>query len=531
MSRKHSDRELADLGEAIVAAAYVVDGGDGRLDAVLDLLATAVDAPVHLYTCQVDGDPFALLRSGSPPRLGDARREGTNTRRGRRTRRTHARAGGDDEWIDGPGWDEGSDFAQTKLASTMPAAVATRPTAATPAGEVTVLPLRLGTNAPRGVVLIGPPLAQNAHHLEAHLRVPLTAAISAIIDDEQATRRLAVSESMQEAGASLQKSAVDTTRFCDLSLRLALRATGAEVAILDTFGPPVRRLAIDLDPLIDPQLDLSPNAQLLDWDTVVDGGPVLVHDLEHLDSLGVRSLLALPMMHDGTPIGVVALLNFKASMRFGPEAISLLATLAEQTNLMLSSEEMMSAFHDRYLVTLRGLAETLDSRRPWLAGHHARVSGVATAIAEAMEVDAQTIEAITLAGQLHDIGLAGVIELGDGRQADFEHPALGASLVERLPLHPDVAAAVLTHHEWFDGWGFPSGLAGKDLPLSGQILALAEFAVESMTTDPVHAAWTLDRLSTELRTRRGSQFSPPVVDAALTHLDHPDLARSLVGVG
>jgi GAF domain-containing protein len=527
VTRRRGDKELAEAGESLVAAAFSGLDSEQRLDAVLDLLADLTDAPVHLYTCQNEGGSFALVRSGAPPRLGETRRGGS-TRRSRRSRRARVE---NDDWVDGPGWDEGSDMAQTTLAATLPAATSGRPTAITPAGEVTVLPLRVGTNAARGLVLVGPPTVHDVHRLDSALRVPLTAAISAILDDEQFSRRLAVAESMKEAGAQLQQSAVDTTRFCDLSLRLALRATGAEVAILDVFGPPSRRLAIDLDPSIDERLDLSPSAHVLDWETAVDGGPVLVHDLELLDALGVRSLLALPMMHDGAPLGVVALLNFRASMRFGPEAVSLLATLAEQTNLMLSSEEMMAAFHERYLATLRGLADTLDLRRPWLRGHHSRVAGVATAIAAAMDLGRAEVDTITLAGHLHDIGLAGVIELGDGRQADFEHPALGASLVERLPLHGDVAAAVLTHHEWFDGWGFPAGLSGDELPRGGRILAVAEFAVESTTSDPVHAAWSLDRLESELRTRRGSQFAPEVVDATLDHLDRADFIRSLALVG
>jgi hypothetical protein len=524
--RRHADRELAEVGEALVAAAFSELDSEQRLDLVLDLIAEVTESPVHLYACQDGGRSFNLVRSGSPPLLGEARGRGT-PRRGRRVRRASV---DDDDWVDGPGWDEGSDMAQTTLPATLPTAVAARATAITSAGEVSVVPLRVGTNAARGVVLLGPPTLHDLHRLDAALRVPLTAAICAILDDAQSSRRLAVAESMKGAGTHLQQSAIDTMEFCNLSLRLALRATGAEVGILDVFGPPFRRLAIGLDPTVDAGLDLSPSAQLLDWETAVEEGPVLVRDVEYLDELGVRSMLALPMLHDRTPIGVVALLNVRSSMRFEREAVSLLATLAEQTNLMLSSEETLAAFHRRYLATLRGLADTLDLRRPWLDGHHARVAGVAATVAGAMNLSHEEIEAITLAGHIHDIGLAGVIELGDGRQADFDHPSLGASLVERLPLHGDVAAAVLTHHEWFDGWGFPAGLAGEELPIGGRILAIAEFIVESTTTDPVHTGWSLDRLDSELQTRRGSQFSPEVVDATRAGLHHPDMTRRLAQI-
>jgi response regulator RpfG family c-di-GMP phosphodiesterase len=99
-------------------------------------------------------------------------------------------------------------------------------------------------------------------------------------------------------------------------------------------------------------------------------------------------------------------------------------------------------------------------------------------------------------------------------EADIQHPAVGASLVEHLPLHRCVAQAIACHHEWFDGWGFPDGLQGRAIPRAGRVLAMAEFLVEMSTPDVIRPAWTAEQLVEEIRQRRGSQFDPEVADLA-----------------
>jgi len=95
--------------------------------------------------------------------------------------------------------------------------------------------------------------------------------------------------------------------------------------------------------------------------------------------------------------------------------------------------------------------------------------------------------------------------------------------VEHLPLHPSVAAAVATHHEWMDGWGFPLGLKGDEIPLAGRVLGTAEFLIEQSSGDPVSRPLSPERLAEELERRRGSQFDPPVVSAALALIERGGL--------
>jgi putative nucleotidyltransferase with HDIG domain len=150
------------------------------------------------------------------------------------------------------------------------------------------------------------------------------------------------------------------------------------------------------------------------------------------------------------------------------------------------------------------------------------VSAVAAAIATEAGLDAPEAEAVRIAGLIHDVGLAGSAE--GSWESDVEHPTVGASLVAHLPLHPGVSGAVASHHEWFDGWGFPAGLSGEEIPPAGRALAVAEFLVELSTPDVVRPGWPRDKLAVELAQRSGSQFDPTMADAAARLLAQDALA-------
>jgi response regulator RpfG family c-di-GMP phosphodiesterase len=105
---------------------------------------------------------------------------------------------------------------------------------------------------------------------------------------------------------------------------------------------------------------------------------------------------------------------------------------------------------------------------------------------------------------------------------DLDHPSVSAGLVEHLPLHPDVVRSIRSHHEWYDGWGFPDGLRGRDIPVGGRILGVAVLLAELAAGDQVRGPATADQLASALDQRRGSQLDPEVVDVALRLL--PDLA-------
>jgi HD-GYP domain-containing protein (c-di-GMP phosphodiesterase class II) len=259
-------------------------------------------------------------------------------------------------------------------------------------------------------------------------------------------------------------------------------------------------------------ISLDPETGLFDWSLGELGGGLVLHDVETATELGIRSVLAVPLIEHEERLGIFALLNFGDAGTFDERSLELLAAFADQIRLMLHNARTFGDFSERYMETMVGLASALDAGRSDHADHHRRVSSLGRTLAAGLGLDAAEVEAIATAGLIHDVGMAATAAMEGAFEADIQHPAVGASLVEHLPLHRSVASAVACHHEWFDGWGFPSGLEGRAIPRAGRVLAMAEFLVEMSTPDVVRPAWTVDQLVDEIRQRRGSQFDPEVAD-------------------
>jgi HD-GYP domain-containing protein (c-di-GMP phosphodiesterase class II) len=262
------------------------------------------------------------------------------------------------------------------------------------------------------------------------------------------------------------------------------------------------------------EVDLSPETGLFDWAAGGEGA-LMLRDFETAGALGIRAVLAVPLLSGDQPLGIFALVDLGAGRGFDEGSLELLAALAEQVRLMLANDRLFNDFAARYLETLEGLAASLDARRAYTHDHHRKVAAVATVLGRELGLPQDELDALETAALVHDVGMAGVADGAGAYQADTEHPAVGADLVEHLPLHPLVAEAVATHHEWLDGFGFPRGLKGDEIPLGGGILAAAEFVVEATSGDPTRRPLPPERLAEELERRRGTQFDPLVADAAL----------------
>jgi putative two-component system response regulator len=135
------------------------------------------------------------------------------------------------------------------------------------------------------------------------------------------------------------------------------------------------------------------------------------------------------------------------------------------------------------LATLDALVNALEAKHAFFRGHAARVSHLAATIAAELGLDDEEIEAVRVAGRLHDIGMIGVqddllakpgrLTPDEHRQIE-QHVPIGAQILAPLAHLAAVTAMVRAHHERWDGQGYPDGLAGQAIPLGGRILATVE---------------------------------------------------------
>jgi putative two-component system response regulator len=178
--------------------------------------------------------------------------------------------------------------------------------------------------------------------------------------------------------------------------------------------------------------------------------------------------------------------------------------------------------------------------RDYATGRHTqRVGVIASLVAAELGLDAETVDLIRRAAPLHDVGKIGVpdtylLKPGKLTPAEFEtmkgHVELGARLLAEGQSKLIAMAELIawTHHERWDGSGYPKGLAGDDIPMVGQIVAVADVFDTLINERPYKAAWPLERAIAEIRSQRGRWFSEGVVDAFLAVLtSHPDLVAEL----
>ncbi len=182
------------------------------------------------------------------------------------------------------------------------------------------------------------------------------------------------------------------------------------------------------------------------------------------------------------------------------------------------------------------LAGAVESRSRETANHVRRVGLLAHLLATELGLDAQTAEALQFAAPLHDVGKIAVPDLVLNKPGPLTpeetvimrtHAERGAQLLaqSQLPLIQLAAEIAQTHHENWDGSGYPRGLAGEDIPLSGRITALADVFDALGSRRCYKAPWSQDRIIELLLEQRGRKFEPRLVDILLARLDQAEAIR------
>jgi putative two-component system response regulator len=181
---------------------------------------------------------------------------------------------------------------------------------------------------------------------------------------------------------------------------------------------------------------------------------------------------------------------------------------------------------DSQLLVVQRLALAGEYRDDDTGQHTARVARLSGLIGEALGMPADERVLLEQAAPLHDVGKIGIpdrVLLKPGRLTPDEldemraHTTLGAAMLSRpgFPLLEMAQDIALTHHERWDGTGYPAGLAGEDIPLVGRIVAVADVFDALTHARPYKAAWPVADAVAEIRHEVGRQFDPAVVGAFL----------------
>ena len=168
------------------------------------------------------------------------------------------------------------------------------------------------------------------------------------------------------------------------------------------------------------------------------------------------------------------------------------------------------------------LSLTIEARDPYTSGHQRRVTALASAIAQFMNLPEDQITGIRLAGLIHDLGKISVpaeILAKPSNLSDIEfsliktHPKSGYDILKQVQFPWPIAEIVYQHHERLDGSGYPRGLKGQGILLEARILAVAD-VIEAMSSHrPYRPSLGLQAAMAEIMENRGTFYDPAVIDA------------------
>jgi putative nucleotidyltransferase with HDIG domain len=189
-------------------------------------------------------------------------------------------------------------------------------------------------------------------------------------------------------------------------------------------------------------------------------------------------------------------------------------------------ETALGRVRSTYDATIKALGAALDLRDAETEHHSLRVADYVLELARASGIrDAKALKDIEWGAYLHDIGKIGIpdsILLKPGPLSAEEwtvirrHPQLGYELLAGIEFLRGSAEIVLSHHESYDGSGYPQGLAGEAIPLSGRLFAVAD-TIDAMTSErPYRRAVGIGTVRKELRRLAGRQFDPRIVELFLS---------------
>lgn len=359
--------------------------------------------------------------------------------------------------------------------------------------------LRGKLNVGRMLVFSGE-IPGGVRHMLATVADVLSLAISTAEAHFMAARRSAQTSIVQLASDALSRT-LDEGQIYQTVLTLALELLDSEAGAVFIDGKPVSSVGF---------------AEI----------PETLESLKHLEHPGrkgwrgrVREGYA-----EGVPLGGSggSLFLFSHERAYEEADVGSLRLVARQLSHARERSGLYTALEQRGLEAIQALSAALDSRDGTTGHHIDRTQYLAEAVALDLGLGAEEARATRYAAVLHDIGKIGA---PDGilnkpsalSEEEWEvmrrHPAIGANILSGITGFERTSEVVLSHHERFDGAGYPRGLAGEDVPVEARIISVVD-TYDAMTNDrPYRAAMSHEAAVTELRKNAGTQFDPGVIES------------------
>jgi len=254
---------------------------------------------------------------------------------------------------------------------------------------------------------------------------------------------------------------------------------------------------------------------------------------ENARQYGFASCIALPLMEGKRAFGALVLFDDKKNV-FDADEVKVLEEMSGDLAFGILTLRVKAAHREHeqrlqknMLQTVEAIASIVEMRDPYTSGHQARVAELAKQIARQMGLSEEQMQAIHLAGLVHDLGkirIPAEILSKPSRLNEIEyslikmHPQAGYDILKGVDFSWPIAQMVLQHHERMDGSGYPQGLKGEEILPDARILIVAD-VVEAMSSHrPYRPGLGIEAALEEIIRGRGTHYDPQVVDACVVLL-------------
>ncbi|MCX5759569.1 MAG: FHA domain-containing protein, partial [Candidatus Hydrogenedentes bacterium] len=236
----------------------------------------------------------------------------------------------------------------------------------------------------------------------------------------------------------------------------------------------------------------------------------------------ISSAMCTPLTHQNERLGALYVDTRGTTNAFTKSDLELLVALSGAAAVAIKNAQYVHKLERAYHDTLIAITDAVEMRDLYTVGHTWRVTNLALEIMRVLGWTEEQLKEGEMGGVLHDVGKIAVDDailrkpskLTDEEYAKMKiHPERGARMLRDIEFLKPLIPYCLCHHERFDGKGYPFGIAGKDIPLEGRLIAVAD-TFDAMTSNrPYRKGLDPQIAIDELIKGRGSQFDPECVDA------------------
>ncbi len=340
-----------------------------------------------------------------------------------------------------------------------------------------------------------------------------------VVDDEEVNRRV-LELMLREMGYEAEIAEDGLTALEKARL-------GVDLVLLDALLPGLDGFEVARRVRADPATADLPILML----TVLEGREARVRAL----AAGVNDFVSRPVDSTELQLRVVSQLRLKeATDVLKRHAEDLEQTVSERTGALRRTLQEVEAAQretrEAHLDTIRRLVLAAEYKDLGTATHVRRMSEICALLAEQLGLPAQEVDLVRWASPLHDVGKIGIpdaVLLKPGplssaeREVMQQHTVIGARMLEgsQSNILRTGELIALTHHERWDGSGYPRGLDGERIPLCGRICAVAD-VLDAMTTPrPYRPAFSAAEALQRMRAERGRHFDPRLLDLLIANFE------------